>query len=731
MKKILIIVMASFLVLSGLGAVGLSKENYLQKNITLEFSGITIDNKENFVEINLNGANSDLIRSNHYVVPTKIQNIHFPIGTKIIDVECTPDHIKSISLPNKLQVTPVPVLDTAIKSDSIEPTEPEAINKWFEYSTGCGLVNGERQIILKIVVYPVQYNPDIDTIKLAEEIKIKVFYEETVTLTKSYDETYDFIILAPSEFKDELNSLVTHKTNLGYSVKMVTLTEIYNGVYFPTQGRDNPEQIKYFIKNAIENWNTQYVLFVGGSDLFPTRKTHVFLDGDYQPDDDEEFHSELYFADIYDSSMDFSSWDSNNNDIFGEYHWGPQRLIDTVDLYPDVYLGRLACVDSDEVVSCINKIISYEDEQNPAYTRDWFTKIVVIGGDTIPKDETGIDEGEYVNQAILDVMQGFTPDKIWDSNKRLSGLAPSGVDNINSGINSGCGFVDWSGHGSAKLWTTYPHDGNMQTLPTPWGTYYNSQAEDLTNGDKLPIVVTGACSVGKFDKRADCFTWSFVANPNGGGVASLGPSALSWGSNGQWSTKHLGGKMQVCFFKAYAELGANTFGMMWTEGIRKYLDTASSMDCGDYKTLEAWEPFGDPTLAIAKESLPPLKPQKPAGPANGKAGEEYTYTTSTTDPEGNQVYYQFDWDSSGAHDYSIWYGPFDSGVGIEASHKWNLQGNFEIRVQAKDTNGKISEWSDPLPISMPRTKNYVNNQLLKLLQQYPILDKLLQRFFNL
>ena len=30
--------------------------------------------------------------------------------------------------------------------------------------------------------------------------------------------------------------------------------------------------------------------------------------------------------------------------------------------------------------------------------------------------------------------------------------------------------------------------------------------------------------------------------------------------------------------------------------------------------------------------------------SSGKPGVEYTYTTSTSDPDGDQVYYWFDWD---------------------------------------------------------------------------------------
>ena len=60
----------------------------------------------------------------------------------------------------------------------------------------------------------------------------------------------------------------------------------------------------------------------------------------------------------------------------------------------------------------------------------WFTNIVVIGGDTIPREESNVNEGEYVNQAIIDIMDFLIPHKIWDSNNRLSGIAPTGVQAI-------------------------------------------------------------------------------------------------------------------------------------------------------------------------------------------------------------------------------------------------------------------------------------------------------------
>ena len=96
---------------------------------------------------------------------------------------------------------------------------------------------------------------------------------------------------------------------------------------------------------------------------------------------------------------------------------------------------------------------------------------------------------------------------------------------------------------------------------------------------------------------------------------------------------------------------------------------------------------------------PPHKPSKPSGETSGKLGEEYTYTTSTTDPEENQIFYLWDWDDG---TQSEWLGPYNSGDICEATHTWSEEkGFYQIRVKAKDIHDAESEWSDPLSISMP------------------------------
>jgi len=525
-------------------------------------------------------------------------------------------------------------------------------------------------------------------------------HDKKLLLPSSFTDEYDMVIIAPDTFSLILQPLIDHKNDRDVHTILKTTEDIYSEF----QGRDEVEQIKYFIKYAKENWNITYVMLVGGADILPARYTHIYYNYDYQ--NEWVFLSDLYYADIYDEHGNFSSWDTNENDVFGEYNWGTQHLYDDVDLYPDVYLGRLACINENEVTTCINKIITYETEN--AYGQQWFTDLVLIGGDSLPGDEEHIDEGEYVNEGVIDNMDGFIPKKIWASNGELYDAS-----NIQDAIDSGAGFVFFNGHGNLNVWATHPHE-SYEWIPP--GLYTNSHLNALSNGNELPIVVSDACYHCTYDVASDCFGWTFVKNPNGGCIAFLGSTDIDVSHPGvDIITKGIE-KLCIVMSENYME-GDLTFGELWGNGIHDYLASAE-MDEMDFITVEEFQPFGDPSLAIAADSQAPVKPEDLDGPTSGKINEEYTYTASTTDPDGDQLYYLFDWDDG---EFSEWIGLYDSGDTAEASHTWTEQGDYEIKVKAKDEHGVQSDWSDPLSISMPRDQafNFNVNLLEWLLEWFP------------
>ncbi len=524
-----------------------------------------------------------------------------------------------------------------------------------------------------------------------------------------YTETYDMVIIAPELFSESLLPLIDHKNILGVHTFLKTTETIYNEY----EGRDHPEQIKYFIKYAVENWNITYVLLVGGASLLPSRYVHIYYDYDYQ--DEWIFLSDLYYADLYDAQGNFSSWDTNENDLFAEYNWGVYHLYDDVDLYPDVYLGRLACTTQNEVIICINKIIAYETEK--AYVQPWFTNLTVIGGDSLPGDEEQIDEGEYVNEGVIDNMDGFLPKRIWASNGELYDTS-----NIQNAINTGAGFVFFNGHGNLDIWATHPHESYDWIPP---GFYTNSHLNALSNGNKLPIVISDACYHCTYDVASDCFGWTFVKNPNGGCIAFLGSTDVDVSHPGVAIVTKGIEKLCIVMSQNYMN-GDLTLGDLWGHGLHSYLMTAE-MDEMDYITVEEFQLFGDPSLAIGEHSQPPTKPETPSGPTSGKINIKYTYTTSTTDPDGDKVSYMFDW---GDGSFSSWVGPLNSGIIASADKIWTKKGTYNIKVIAKDSHGILSDWSDPLSVTMPCSYKIPFLQFLKTLFErfpnaFPLLRQLL------
>jgi hypothetical protein len=120
------------------------------------------------------------------------------------------------------------------------------------------------------------------------------------------------------------------------------------------------------------------------------------------------------------------------------------------------------------------------------------------------------------------------------------------------------------------------------------------------------------------------------------------------------------------------------------------------------------------TLTVGNPNSPPETPEKPTGEASGDVGTTYTYTTQTTDVDGDQVYYKWDW---GDGNFSDWIGPFDSGVDATAEKSWAVKGDYSVRVKAKDVNGAESDWSDPLTVIMPYKISFIV-RLMDLLEKF-------------
>jgi hypothetical protein len=102
-------------------------------------------------------------------------------------------------------------------------------------------------------------------------------------------------------------------------------------------------------------------------------------------------------------------------------------------------------------------------------------------------------------------------------------------------------------------------------------------------------------------------------------------------------------------------------------------------------------------MAVFTENLAPDNPEKPDGPNSGEINTELEFSTSTIDPNGNKVYYQWSW---GDGTFSDWLGPYNSGAEISTTHAFSGPRDYEVKVKAKDETGLISDWSTPIIVSI-------------------------------
>ena len=597
----------------------------------VSFSQATIETKGEYVTVDVMETNKLSTETGKPVLPVYVKTFIYPRGTKIKNVECLISEIKSEVINGKIQPAQEPkpriYLETNVngEQDNNEIIEDESVysssdlypSKWYDYSIGCGLHDGRDSIFLNVVAYPIRYSPAENTIYSINSIDICVTYEENLQKDPSVG-PYDLLIITPNRFKLALLPLYFHKEKMGVPTKIVSVESIYRNY----TGKDKPEQIKYFIKYAKDTWNITYVLLVGGLNSYfyaddrdninegskawfvPVRYVDPYYYGGHI--------SDLYYSDLYrinesTQAKEFEDWDKNNNGVFGE-------VGEEMDLYPDVYYGRLPCRNIFEVHKMVKKIIRYE--KPTIFSKDWVKRMLAIGGLTFEFIEDEPD-GEYLCNLSLDYMDDKIDDpvRVYASNVDPPRPAP---EDIIKEFSKGAGFVLFQGHGNAFMWDTHwPNtDGNWT------GGIMQFFFPFFRNGRKQPIVVVGGCHNGIFnvsfiktllDTVMDtdtstyhaygipvrtCFSWAICAKRDGGAISCTG--CTDYGIGNPMEPLGLSGELECNFFYKIGKDNVTNLGDAHGGSIEKYLnenDMGSDYSSQAYAITE-FQLFGDPSLKI-------------------------------------------------------------------------------------------------------------------------------------
>ena len=548
-----------------------------------------------------------LMQAGYPVLPYIAKTYEFPLGTKIeVKVEVMEIEEKEV---DKIKIANPPKIDGLedIKL-SFKPKEFEIYpQKWYEYSIGIGRRNGKLMTILNLYLYPDRVRKD-GILLHANKFAVKINHDKIYSY--SCKDEYDLVIVYPQKWENSLIPLKEHKEKYGIRTLMMPIEEIL----FKYDGRDDAEKLKYFIKDALEEYGIKYVLLVGGRKFgfkeewyVPVRYSHLNDGSNWEA----SYLCDLYFADIYkyeDGKPVFDDWDSNGNGVFGEWSFKGK---DYLDLYPDVYIGRLPCRNEKEVKIMVDKIITYETQPF-----EEFYNFILVAGDSY-NDSHGFIEGELATwEAYKQLSNKFKAIKVWASEVDLN------AKNIGNALNGGAGFAYFCGHGNPMSWSTHePYNFDE------WEDGYQIwDMPFLKNGYKLPIVVIGGCHnsqfnvsiFNSFDKEKiwkgenapECWSWWLTRKIGGGAIATIGNTGLGYhGSEDENNDgiadylQVLDGWLEINFFRLYNE-GIDMLGMLHGETLSGFIDTFPGddkmplKDTIDIKVVQEWCLLGDPSLKI-------------------------------------------------------------------------------------------------------------------------------------
>lgn len=469
-------------------------------------------------------------------------------------------------------------------------------------------------------------------------------------------EQYDYVIITLDSLTSAVTPLADWESAKGRNVNIVTTSWIDSNY----DGWDLSAKMRAFLleKYPSSEWGITDVCLIGDVNDVPMRTTAQEPETDY------------YYAEL--SLPDSQSWDHNGNHQYGENS-------DPIDFEAEVNVGRIPWSDPDTVQSICEKTVAFE--QN---TDDSFKKNILLLGTFFWDDtDNAVLMEAKVNQPW---MSDWTMTRMYEVPQSTYPCDYNcNYANVQSIWSTGSyAFVDWAGHGSPEAaYELYPQQPFVDETTC---TSLNDQYPSIVFADSCSNSDTDFLNIGQ-------------AMLKQGAIGFLGSNKIAYGQPG-WNDPMDGSSQSLdYFFTTCCTSGNYTQGQAHQWSLRQ-MYVNNLWTAGTYYEMFEWGSlFGNPDLTMGPVSTsnPPVIPSKPIGPSRGTINKQYTFSSLSTDPDNDQIYYLFNW---GDGTSSAWLGPFTSGLTISAVHSWSIIGDYTVKVKAKDTNGATSGWSEPLMITI-------------------------------
>lgn len=558
----------------------------------------------------------------------------------------------------------------------------------------------------------------ISMIFLFQIFVVNTSYQNFAQANLASIENANYVIITTSNLEDAIIKYKTWKEYPGFNVEIINISwiqENYNGI-------DLQEQIRNFLIDKYESWGIKYVLIVGSRNNIPMRRCEPII-----WDFGEFYYTDYYYSDIT------GNWDQDNDGKYAEY------IDDDVDFIPEISVGRIPSDNKDTLAQIFDNIMNYGSDNG-----EWKKNVLLLGAISYYQGLESYgwiydrsDCATIMEECRIDIFdpEDFNCVRMYEA----EGLRPSNYDyeyplehtNVLSEWKNNYAIVNMVGHSNENLaarWVWDNDDGDNIPEVNQGELIYKDilrkSDSQILSMEKPPIVFSGGCSQ---LHGSNNMGRSFIED--NAAVAYIGTTDLGfYNITRVWNDESDGGFGSIDYYFFYYLISQDQtcgdalsnsklyfYNHFWfTEFNPEWIYRC-------YSTLMGTTLYGDPTLSLYPISNPPSKPSIPDGPNSGRTNINYQFTTSSNDIEGNKIRYLFDW-GDGNQTFTDYH---TSGETISNSYSWNQEGTFDILVRAQDEFGVWSDWSDPLPVNMPK------NKLISIIDYQLIFKDLFQRYPNI
>jgi len=425
--------------------------------------------------------------------------------------------------------------------------------------------------LLELKIYSLQYNPIKNLVIIIKKIMVNIDYtpvksEKNISRKLVENLAFDvgsttplYIIVTPDSFKSYFEPLRKWREQCGMRAKIVSLEYIESN--YP--GRDAAERLRNYIKANYEDTLLIFVVLGGDEGIVPSRIAFAMdCEAGFHPEEND-IRADLYFSD-----MD-GDWDRDGDGIFGE-------LEDSIDMYPDVFVGRIPVHNGQDVQNFVNKILNYEKEPTLDYIDHYLFLGMVLWQD--PFTDAGIHKDRIDS---LYIPHYISVEKLYET------LGNETHSNVMAALNHGRHIINHDGHG----W----YSGMWLNNSDPVQSYLSrTDMDNLSNGSRYSILYSIGCWVGAFD--FDCIAEHFINSRSGGGVAIIANSRYGWGSPGNPGFGY-SDKLDDQFFKHMFEDKNKEIGIVLSKSKADFVPYAQDLNVFRWVEYEI-NLMGDPAMPI-------------------------------------------------------------------------------------------------------------------------------------